>query len=372
MKKIKFTSILLVILLLSTSLIGCTQKKNDSSSEISSNAVEETTTKTDVDSNQNGDEKQNETNSKNNNTTEEEALPDFIVDETETSVTYLNPLGEEATITKKPQKVIVLMNSILDIWYMAGGEAIARVSCTTNVPEAAMDIEQVGEVNGPNIEKLLSLEPDLVVLSSTRGEHVEMKEILESNNIELAYVDISTNPYDNFNDVLKLFTMITDREDIYKKEIKALQEEVTKICESVKNEEQPKVVILFGSTKYVKAELPCGLVGNMVEMLGAKNIIEESPVKGSSKVDFSLETIIKENPDVVLIVTMGDIEKVKERIKSDIESNEAWSSLTAVQNQKVYYLPGDLFHYKPNARYPEAFRYLGELLYPQVFKNEQN
>ncbi|MCT4543088.1 MAG: ABC transporter substrate-binding protein [Vallitalea sp.] len=299
---------------------------------------------------------------------QETTLPENILNETETAVTYKNPLGDEVTITKNPKKVVVLMNSILDIWYLAGGEAIGRVSGSVNVPEAANDIEQVGKVNEPSIEKILALEPDLVILSSTRSQHVEMKDILSSNNIECAYVDISSDPYSKFNETLKLFTMITEREDIYNTEIKKIQEEVTDICDKTKNEEQPKILILFGSSKYVKAELPCGLVGNMVEMLGANNIITGSPVEGSSKVTFSLEKIIQEDPDKIFIIPMGEIEQVKARIKEDLESNEAWATLTAVKENNIHYLPKDLFHYKPNARYPEAFMHLAKILYPQVFE----
>ncbi|MBG0765459.1 MAG: ABC transporter substrate-binding protein, partial [Tissierellales bacterium] len=51
------------------------------------------------------------------------------------------------------------------------------------------------------------------------------------------------------------------------------------------------------------------------------------------------------------------------------QSNDAWNSLTAVKEGRVYYLPKDLYLYKPNARYPEAFKGLAEIVYPEVFTN---
>ena len=36
---------------------------------------------------------------------------------------------------------------------------------------------------------------------------------------------------------------------------------------------------------------------------------------------------------------------------------------TAVQEGRVYVLPRDLFHYKPNARWAESYAYLYELLF---------
>lgn len=37
--------------------------------------------------------------------------------------------------------------------------------------------------------------------------------------------------------------------------------------------------------------------------------------------------------------------------------------------QKYYYLPKDLFQYKPNAKWYDAYLYLAELLYPDVYKS---
>ncbi|GMQ64820.1 ABC transporter substrate-binding protein [Vallitalea maricola] len=366
MKNMKRVAILLIFILTVTSFSGCSKQQDSSKTTVTPDNNEKTTDEN-KDAEKDSETTTNSSEKDSANKTSEE-LPEFIIEDTDTTITYLNPMGNEQTITKNPKKVVVLMNSILDIWYLAGGEAIARVSGTTNVPDAAKDIEQVGKVNAPSVEKILSLEPDLVILSSTRSQHVEMEDMLKSNNIECAYVDVSNNPYDRFIDTLRLFTKITGRDDIYNSEVKALKEDINKICDKAKKEEQPNVFILFGSSKYVKAELSTGLVGNMVEMLGANNIITDSPVENSSKVDFSLEKILEKDPDVILVIPMGDLEKVKTRIKDDLESNEAWATLTAVKEGNVHYLPPELFHYKPNARYPEAFEYLAKIFYSQVFK----
>jgi iron complex transport system substrate-binding protein len=102
-------------------------------------------------------------------------------------------------------------------------------------------------------------------------------------------------------------------------------------------------------------------------MMGAENIVFTSPVENATRIDFSLEQIVVRDPDIVLIKTMGNIEKAKERIKKDVSDNDAWAGLRAVKEGRVYYLPKDLFMYKPNARFPEAFEYLGKIFYPGVF-----
>jgi iron complex transport system substrate-binding protein len=238
------------------------------------------------------------------------------------------------------------------------------------VPEAAEDIEIIGKFYSVSLEKLIALEPDLVVVSSTVSSQMEMEDVLAENGIEFAPVDASTSPYSNFDKNVYLFSQILGTEDIYETEIKEITEAVDEIIlKTKKSEKTPSAIVLFSSSKYVKCELPTSLTGEMLDYLGVENIVADAQIEGSTKVDFSLERLIERDPDYIFVTTMGDVEECRARVEEDIESNEAWNSLTAVKEGRVYYLPKDLYLYKPNARYPEAFKGLAEIVYPEVFSN---
>jgi iron complex transport system substrate-binding protein len=113
--------------------------------------------------------------------------------------------------------------------------------------------------------------------------------------------------------------------------------------------------------------LPTTDTGSIVARLGGRNVVPSSPIKGADRVDFSMEDLIVRDPEVLLIATMGDVELCKARIAKELSGNAAWNSLRAVKGGRVHYLPKDLFMYKANARYPEAFDYMARLLYPGVF-----
>lgn len=290
----------------------------------------------------------------------------IIKSETADSITIVDALENEVTLNKKPEKVIFLMNSIMDLWYMAGGTAIARVTGTENVPAEAEKIQEVGAMGTPNLEKIVSLQPDLVVLSSTMSAHRDLKDAFDNNNIKYLYVNYMS--YNDFIDYLDVFTRLTGREDIFKEEVGKIKSGVENTVSKVKNQEKPKVLILFATSKSVQCELPAGLTGDMVNLLGANNIADGTPLEGGTKVEFSMERIIERDPDVILVTTMGDVDKCKARMKEDIESNQAWAGLRAVKEGKVHYLPKDLYIYKPNARYAEAVENLAKILYPGAYK----
>lgn len=294
--------------------------------------------------------------------TKEDRYDSMVLAQDDETLTILDARGNKVTIKKKPKRVIPMQITLLELWYLSGGEAVARTSAKSNIPEQALNLPEVGTTTIPNIELLLAVQPDLVILNSTSDSHVEMAPILEENNISYFYTGTSLNPYESIMETLYLFSTITEDDEAFEQNAIQIEKGVNQVIAKTKGKKSPTVLILFGSSRTVRCELKNGLVGDMCNRLGAKNVIDFE-IKGESKIDFSLETVIEHDPDYILISVMGDLDKVKNKISKDIESNEAWRSLTAVKEGRVYYLPPDLYMYKPNERYPEAFEGLYDILY---------
>ncbi len=294
-------------------------------------------------------------------------FPEIVHDVTENTVTFVG--GEEIlTVTRSPQRVVVLQNSILDLWYLAGGEAIARVDGTTNVPDEAMDLPTVGSTSGFSLEAVIAMEPDLVIMSTAFSSHREIIPALIENNIEFVPITANMGPYEGFHRNLYLFSKILDRDDIFETRIHEITEEVAGLIEKVAViGEKPSVAILFTSSRNVQLELNNSLAGEIAYMLDYENIASETGAEGANKVAFSMERLLELDPDFILVTTMGDLEQCEERLEQDVKSHEAWATLTAVQEDRIHFLPSDLFMFRPNARYPEAFEYLARIVTPEVF-----
>ena len=72
--------------------------------------------------------------------------------------------------------------------------------------------------------------------------------------------------------------------------------------------------------------------------------------------------IIKENPDYIFISTMGDCQKAQNYINSLFDT-ESYKNLDAIKNENYYFLEKDLFQFKPNHRWYNAYLKLWEILY---------
>src|SRR3712207_5359110 len=103
-----------------------------------------------------------------------------------------------------------LFRSYLDILYAAGGKSIARTdSRNPNLPKEIKDLESVGAVYNVDVEKLISLKPDLVI--SQFGLQNKIVPILQKSNIPV--ISLNMKSYDDVVEKLKLMGQITENED---------------------------------------------------------------------------------------------------------------------------------------------------------------
>ena len=100
----------------------------------------------------------------------------------------------------------------------------------------------------------------------------------------------------------------------------------------------------------------------MLKDLGTENIAEKAPVLLEG---LSTEEVLLSDPDAILFTTMGD-EAAGTAYMESLLADPVWSTLRAVREGRVHQLPKDLFQYKPNSRWPEAYAYLTELLYGET------
>jgi len=304
--------------------------------------------------------------SSSNDSNVEQEVSEYGVIINEEDVIFTDARGEEVTIKKNPQKVVCLYNSYLDIWDSCGGTVVGRVEESEEKPvENAMSAEVVGTAGSPSLEKVLSLEPDLVIMSGSYKTQSEMISTIEQNNIQV--ISLDNDFIEDYYATVRLFTAITGREDLYENIMSEVKSGVNEIIEKVPSDNNYKVLIMFATAKSLSVRDSNTMVGEMFKDLNTINI-SDTEVESVDSKTFSMEKILQEDPDFIFVQTMGsDKDKIMERLKSDAEDNPAWASLKAVKENRYIVLSKDLYLYKPNNRYPEAYEGLAKTLYPEVF-----
>lgn len=294
-------------------------------------------------------------------------VSEYGIEISENEVTFVDGTGEEVNITKSPQRTVVLFSSYVDLWMKNGGDLIGMVEESTGEELPGTEgIERVGKTGAISLEKIISLEPDLVILSANTSSQAEMVASLKQNDIQVIAIDYKFK--EDYYKTVRLFTAINKREDLYEENAVAVKKGVEEIIARVPKDQAPKVFIMFASSKSIKSRGSGTTLGQMLADLNTINIADVDNVSLEDK-GFSMEAIIEEDPDFIFVQRMGsDNDKVLERIKQDAQSNPAWASLSAVKNDRYILLEKDLYTYKANQRYPQAYEGLAKILYPNTFK----
>ncbi|MDD5936461.1 MAG: ABC transporter substrate-binding protein [Clostridiales bacterium] len=279
---------------------------------------------------------------------------------------FMDASGFITTFKEKPKNVAVLFSSYAEIWQLAGGTVNITVKETVDRKLVEMnDVSIVGAGSGKeiNYEQLLSLRPDLVILTADYEAQMQLADRLRMFQIPVLVLRV-----DSFLDYLKalsMFTTILDTKNYYREYGNTVLGQVEAVVERTQNTEKKPTVLFLRAYSYgAKVKTTNHFVGQMLKDLGAINIAES---KGFPLETLSQEVIASSNVDYIFISVMGEDEgAVRNYVQRELLAQPAFSSLTAVKEKKYYILPKDLFTFKPNARWGEAYLYLAKLLYPDT------
>lgn len=285
-----------------------------------------------------------------------------IVRENDTEVICRQADGEEVRLPKNPKRTVIAYLSLAKVWEQAGGKAVGVLGAKNDsaLPVSMRGLPKVGTGMVPNVEKVMILEPDLVLLSTkVERQRASARQLRESG---IAAVCLSYNHYRDYLEILDLFCRLHGKSIRDFPEARRTVDEVEAVCRETAGRPRPSCAILFASASGFSLEADGTNAGTVAVMLGAANILKTS---GNLRVPFSFEQFLLEDPDVIFIVTMGDDEALREKVRSEWMSRPVWKELKAARTGRVHFLPSDLFLFQPGPDYPKAFRYMADLLYPE-------
>jgi iron complex transport system substrate-binding protein len=263
-----------------------------------------------------------------------------------------------------PEKIVALSHGDVDIIYALGNEVVGRPSGETSVEEAKKALE-VGSTHSMDVEKITSLEPDVVL-----GNHpMNMKDVQAIENMGADMVLSHANSVKDIQEQIALFGQLLHKENEAQQLINMIDDKLTAIQQS-KVEKKPRVLLVYGAPGTNMVALPNSLGGNILELAGGLNIASDYPSLEMypQYAQLNAERIIEANPQVILIMTHGDPEKVKNSLVKDMSQTAGWDELEAVKNNRVLILPSDLFGTNPGTKVIDALDYLHELI--KDVKNE--
>jgi iron complex transport system substrate-binding protein len=231
-----------------------------------------------------------------------------------------------AVQAQEAKRIVSLVPWVTKSLYLMG-EQSRLVGCTSYCPVEASDhIPVVANAMNVNIEKTFTLKPDVVIASS-----LNKPETLD--NLKKLGIRVVMQPYpESFEEICNYFVQIGDLvgRGAKAREIVELQNaRLAKFKASFPSGKNPKILIQIGA-KPLFCAVPNTFMEDFIRFSGGKNIAEELKLGSITR-----EYVLKQNPDIIFIVTMGVV------AQEEKETWQKYSSLSASKSKKIFILDAD-------------------------------
>jgi iron complex transport system substrate-binding protein len=257
-----------------------------------------------------------------------------------------------------PDRIISLAPSITESLFLLGaGDKIVGVTMYCEYPAEAKKKDKIGSLLNVNIEKIVSLRPDIVIGAGiNRLENVEK---IRKLNIKVQLFE-NDNSFDSIcKDFLDMGRLV-GKEKVAVDIITQSKTVVTTIknkLKSMKNKTVPKIFWECGASPLITVTQGT-FIDELIAVSGGMNIAHGL---SGRYVRYSKEEVLKQNPDIIIIIGMG-VESYTEK-----KNWEKYKSLSAVKHDRIYIIEDAHAVAAPNpVTFSQAVKQVSLLIHPEI------
>lgn len=277
--------------------------------------------------------------------------------EEQINYTVTDDLDKELAFEKVPATVVSLIPSNTEILYEIGaGDKVVGATDYDNYPAEAAEVERVSDSVAFNAERIIELDPDVVIGYSTGAP--TGYEDLEAAGIQVFVIESATSFEDVYGDIEQISTVmgLEDKGDAL---IASIQEQIEGVQEKVEAAEETKQ--LYFEISPSPEIYTTGQNTFQQEILNHANVENLfGDLEGWPQI--SEEEVIKRNPKIIA-TTVSYVENPIDEIKA----REGWKDIEAIQNDQVFFLDSDITS-RPGPRIGDAVELVAKTVYPEAFE----
>lgn len=261
------------------------------------------------------------------------------------------------------RRIVSLVPALTEMLFAIGaGPQVVAVSSFDDYPPETKALPRVGALLDPDVERILALQPDLVLTYGSQG----------SLEAQLASAGIRTFSYrhggiQTISETMRDLGAATGHAASALSKVTELEAQLEAVKAKVRDRSRPRTLLVFGRQPGSLQQLyVSGGTGFLHEMLEAAGGISVFADVARESVQPSQETLITRAPEVILEVSptrqISAMDAVQERA--------VWSplaSVPAVKSGRIYFLHGD-YLVVPGPRVGLATETLARALHPDAFQ----
>jgi iron complex transport system substrate-binding protein len=271
-------------------------------------------------------------------------------------LTLSDDQGTSLTLSAEPERIVSLMPGETEILYRIGlgDRVVGRVEDVADFPPEAKDVPVVATFNGVDAEKIVALEPNLVIAGGNGGTPADAIDKLRSLGLPVLVVYAATVD-DVFADI-ELTGRAVGAPGPAADLAAAMRSGFDQVEAATHDLPKPRVFYETGNEPALYGVADDSFVASMLELAGAAPI-----TTGSSTVwEEPVEKLIAADPEVILL---GDAAYGVSA--ADIAKRPGWKSMTAVKDGAIEPVD-DIVITRPGPRLFDGLRQLVAALHPDA------
>ncbi len=281
--------------------------------------------------------------------------------------TFPNAHGSDIELDGPAVNIVTMQPNIAEMLCEIGAAShIAAVDKYTDYPPEMLRKPQIGSILTPDYEKIVSMQPDLIITS--RGTSQEVLEKLRELGMQVLGVDPQT--LDDVFSCMKMFGRLTGNAMAAADIVAQLQWRrwgaVARARVAVAEKGRPRTVFVLSLEPLFVAGKG-SFIASLIEDAGGEQVIA-ARVAGADQPwpQVSKETLLAASPQVLIFSSAhaGDERAHNaEELLTRLRKDAAWAQLPAVKDGRVYVIDDDLITI-PGPRLLQALEQMVELLHP--------
>jgi len=254
----------------------------------------------------------------------------------------------QVTFAREPRRIITLLPSLTEtVCALNACDRLVATDRYSNFPAQVEALPKVGDLDDVTVELIVSLRPDLVLLSRSQ----RISERLGDLGIESFVLNSET-----YSDIARSIQTVgrilgaTARADALERSIAAAVAQIG--AEAVARRRGPRPSVYFEVDRAPYAAGPASFIGELLSRLGTRNIVT-ADLGAFPKLN--PEYVVRHAPDVIFVAE-GDTEQLAQR--------PGWAGLRAVKERRFCSFPAPVTDtiVRPGPRVADGMRALAGCL----------
>jgi iron complex transport system substrate-binding protein len=266
------------------------------------------------------------------------------------------PAHEQAA---PPARIVSLVPAVTEMLFAIGaGPRVVAVSSFDHWPPEVAQLTKVGGLLDPDIEKIISLHPDLLVADASQAEVMA-----KARAASIRVYSYTLGGIENLGKTMRELGEIVGTGQQAETAAAAVDRHLAAIRQRASGLPRPRVLLVFGrepgALRSIDVTGGVGFLHDIVQLAGGENVFGREKREW---VRVSVENILAAAPDVIIELHYGYY-LTPARLRTE---QAAWATLTtlpAVRNGRVHLFEGDRF-VVPGPRLVEAADEIAKVIHP--------